>query len=193
MKEIALHIMDIMQNSVAADSSEISVGVRLLENDKWIQIIIADNGCGMDEETLKSVVDPFHTSRTTRKIGLGIPMMKEAAIMAEGDFSLESEKGKGTVMTVTFLNRSLDRQPLGDLGNLFFLMILSNGMIRLKLDVERGAKKLNFDSIAFAASLEGDDLTNMDVAFEAETYINEKVDFILKGALPETGGDLYGA
>jgi signal transduction histidine kinase len=68
MKEIALHIMDIMQNSVAADSSEISVSVRLLDNDKWIQIIIADNGCGMDEDTLKAVVDPFHTSRTTRKI-----------------------------------------------------------------------------------------------------------------------------
>lgn len=193
MKEIALHIMDIMQNSVAAESSEISVSIRLLEEDKWLQVSIADNGCGMDKETLKAVEDPFHTSRSTRKIGLGIPMMKEAALTAEGDFKLESEKGKGTVMTVTFLNRSWDRQPLGDVGNLFFLMLLSDDTIRLKLNVERGIKKFNFDSFEFASSLEGEDITSMDVAFEAEAYINEKVNFVLQGALPETGGDLYGA
>ena len=119
MREISLHLLDIAENSVAADGKNISIHVHEdLFNDRLSASVI-DDGRGMDAETAQQVQDPFYTTRTTRNVGLGIPLFKEAAEMAEGSFSLQSEPGKGAWLEAEFRHSHIDRMPLGDLSSTF--------------------------------------------------------------------------
>ena len=115
MREISLHILDIVQNSIVAGAS--LIGVSILENSEKdiFTVTIKDNGKGMSEELVKSVIDPFTTSRTTRKVGLGIPLFKTAAELTGGSFKIDSVLGEGTTVTAAFVRSSIDRQPLGDI------------------------------------------------------------------------------
>lgn len=192
MKELALHIMDIMQNSITAGSSRISVRIKTRDYDRLLEIAVEDDGCGMDEETLKKATDPFQTSRAARIVGLGLPMFKEAAILTGGDFSLESKLGCGTVVTAVFVNESIDRQPIGELGNVFFLTMLSHKDLDLSLELSSDRGVFSFCSTTFIESLERKGKSHMDAAFHAEAFINEQVKLIFKEALPELGGGLHG-
>lgn len=117
MREIALHILDIVQNSVVAGATRIEVDIcEDIEKDT-LTVVITDNGCGMTKEFLEKVVDPFTTKRTTRKVGLGIPLYKAAAESTDGSFDIQSEVGKGTVVTAVFGYSHIDRQPLGDMAD----------------------------------------------------------------------------
>src|SRR5215216_5405910 len=119
MREIALYLLDIAENSIAAESKNISIHVREdLFNDRLSACVI-DDGRGMDAETAQQVQDPFYTTRTTRttrNVGLGIPLLKLAAEMADGSFSLQSESGKGAWVEAEFRHSHIDRMPLGDLS-----------------------------------------------------------------------------
>lgn len=191
MKELSLHIMDIMQNSITAECTVLCVAVRMEKHDQVMQIQISDNGCGMDENTLRNAADPFHTSRTTRSVGLGIPMFKEAAAMTGGDFMLESRTGTGTRITADFVNCSIDRQPLGNLGNVFMLNMLSYPDIEFRLELVSSRGRDEFSSREFAAGIRAAGGSEMDAAFEAEEYINTHVKDIFEGILPELGGELH--
>ncbi len=116
MRELSLHILDIMQNSVAAGAKLIEL---TLVEDKAANILkftIKDDGKGMSPEMVKAVVDPFTTSRSTRKVGLGIPLLKLAAENTGGGIELSSQLGVGTVISATFGYSHIDRQPLGDMA-----------------------------------------------------------------------------
>ena len=116
MREIALHILDIVQNSVVAGATKIEVTVcEDIASDK-LTVKISDNGCGMTKEFLEKVIDPFTTKRTTRKVGLGIPLFKAAAEATDGSFEIESQVGVGTCITAVFGYSHIDRQPLGDMA-----------------------------------------------------------------------------
>jgi len=124
MREIALHLLDIAENSAAADSRNISIEVH---EDLYKDLLLAsvtDDGRGMDAETVRNVQDPFYTTRTTRKVGLGIPLLKEAAEQAQGSFCLQSEPGKGTKVEAVFHYSSIDRMPLGDLSSTFLTALI---------------------------------------------------------------------
>lgn len=126
MREIALHLLDIAENSVAAESKNISIHVHEdLYNDRLMASVI-DDGKGMDAQTAQQVQDPFYTTRTTRKVGLGIPLLKLAAEMAEGSFSLESEPGHGAWVEAEFRHSHIDRMPLGDLASTFLTLLISH-------------------------------------------------------------------
>ncbi|HMB25034.1 MAG TPA: ATP-binding protein, partial [Anaerolineales bacterium] len=102
MREIALHLLDIAENSAAAESRNITMEVHEdLQGDRLVARVV-DDGRGMDAETVQRVQDPFYTTRTTRNVGLGIPLLKLAAEMAEGSFGLQSEPGKGTRLEAVF-------------------------------------------------------------------------------------------
>ena len=129
MREIALHLLDIVENSAAADSRNISIEVH---EDLYKDLLIAsvtDDGRGMDAETAKNVQDPFYTTRTTRKVGLGIPLLKLAAEQAEGSFRLQSKPGKGTKVEAIFRHSNIDRMPLGDLSSTFLTALVSHPTI----------------------------------------------------------------
>lgn len=117
MKEISLNILDIAQNSVKAGADRIEITVDEQPAKNLMSVIIADNGCGMDEQFLARVTDPFTTTRTTRKVGMGIPLFKQAAEQTGGSFEITSQKGKGTVVKADFVYDSIDRMPLGDLAS----------------------------------------------------------------------------
>ena len=116
MREISLHILDIVHNSIAAGADLIEVLITEDTKDNIFSVVIRDNGKGMDKELLESVIDPFTTSRSTRKVGLGIPLFKLAAENTGGSFLIKSEVGKGTEVTANFVHNSIDRQPLGDIA-----------------------------------------------------------------------------
>lgn len=129
MREIALHLLDIAENSVAAESKNISVHVHEdLLHDRLLASVI-DDGRGMDEKTAQQVQDPFYTTRTTRNVGLGIPLLKLAAEQSGGSFSLQSELGKGTWVEADFRHSHIDRMPLGDLASTFLTLLISHPQI----------------------------------------------------------------
>lgn len=123
MKDLSLHILDIVQNSIRAKAS--LVGIEILEQPEIdrLTLIISDNGKGMDKEQVQLAVNPFYTSRTTRKVGLGLSLLKQNAEMTAGSFSIESEPGKGTKVTAVFGFRHLDRPIIGDLAGTLLLLI----------------------------------------------------------------------
>ncbi len=115
MREIALNILDIAENSVKAKASLIEITVTAADN--ILTVTITDNGKGMSKDFLEKVTDPFTTTRTTRKVGMGIPLFKDAAEMTGGSFEIESELGRGTRVTARFVIDSIDRAPLGDISD----------------------------------------------------------------------------
>ncbi|MBQ2433058.1 MAG: ATP-binding protein, partial [Clostridia bacterium] len=125
MNELSLYILDLAQNSVAAKATRIRISIEIdLYNDQ-IRVFIEDNGCGMDEALLRSVVSPFTTTRKTRKVGLGIPMIKQLCEMCEGEFGIESKVGEGTTLSLTFTRSHVDLPPMGAIEDT--LVSLING------------------------------------------------------------------
>lgn len=114
MKELSLNILDITQNSISAGAKNIAITLVQDENG-ILTVTIADDGRGMTDEQLRSVTDPFYTTRTTRKVGLGIPLIKLAAEQTGGTFAIESAVGKGTTLIATFDTRHIDCAPIGDM------------------------------------------------------------------------------
>ena len=123
MKELSLYVLDLVQNSITAGAKNIKIAVTELCAQDRMTISIEDDGCGMDPEFLKSAVEPFTTTRTTRKVGMGLPFIKMAAEMAGGDFHIESEKGKGTRLRATFMLSHIDRPPIGDMAGTLSVLI----------------------------------------------------------------------
>lgn len=116
MEDFALHILDIVENSIAASATRIEI---LIVEDTRVDLLsieITDDGKGMDAETRERALDPFFTTRTTRRVGLGIPLLAQAARESDGNFEIISEPGKGTTLKATFRHSHPDRKPLGDIA-----------------------------------------------------------------------------
>ncbi len=126
MLELALHILDIAENSTRAGARH--VGIHLNEDPEHdlLTLEITDDGAGMDKDTLARALDPFYTTKKVRRVGLGLPMLAQAAESAGGQFILTSEPGRGTQLKVTFGLHHLDRQPLGDAAGVMVTLIAGN-------------------------------------------------------------------
>ncbi len=131
MKEIALHIMDIAQNSIRAGADKIMITVSESPSSDTLTLIIADNGRGMDEETSRKATDPWFTTRTTRRVGMGLPLLQMNARLSGGEMIINSAPGKGTTVTTTFGYSHLDRPPLGDESGTIALLISANPAINI--------------------------------------------------------------
>ncbi len=125
MREIALHILDIAQNSITAEAKNVKIEVVEDIAADTLSVTISDNGCGMTPEFLARVTNPFTTKRTTRKVGLGIPLFKAAAEGTGGSFEISSEVGKGTCTKAVFGYSHIDRQPLGNMTETMLGLITS--------------------------------------------------------------------
>ena len=133
MKELSLHILDIVKNSVTADADH--VWITITEDDSnTLTIVIKDDGKGMNEELLASVQDPFTTTRTTRKVGMGIPLYRLAAEQTNGTLTIESTEGVGTTVTAVFHTNDLDCPPMGDLAGTVALLIQGSPWVDFELE-----------------------------------------------------------
>lgn len=126
MRELSLNVMDIAQNSISAGASLITIRVEEDRPADTLSISVEDNGKGMSPETVQKVIDPFYTTRTTRSVGLGVPLFKMEAEMTGGSFHIDSTLGKGTVLTAVFKPSSVDMIPLGDINGTVQLLISCN-------------------------------------------------------------------
>ena len=163
MRELSLHLLDIAENSIAAGAKNITINIEENSNTDLLKIIVVDDGRGMSQETLKKVIDPFVTSRTTRKVGLGIPLLKEAAEACNGSFEMTSELGKGTTLSVSFQNSHIDRMPLGDVPTTFLNLLVSNPSIHWVFTYLTNHKEFFFDDAEIKTALGDMPLTEPEV------------------------------
>ncbi len=157
MKEISMHILDITMNSIKADATLVEIKIEDSIKNNWLKITVTDNGRGMSEEVIERVTNPFFTTRTTRKVGLGLPMLKEACERCGGYLKIESELGKGTKVFCCFERDNIDRAPLGNVGETIMTIINS------------------FDTKEVKKILEGMDINDMNVLLWIKEYINENI------------------
>ena len=125
MRDLSLHILDLAQNSVRANAALVEIMVSVDES-RLITITIRDDGSGMSDELKERVTSPFATTRTTRKVGLGIPLMMQNARLAGGDVRIDSTLGQGTTLTATLHGDSIDCLPLGDLAGTVVSLVSAN-------------------------------------------------------------------
>ena len=129
MLELASHILDIAENSIRAGARLVEIIINEDEKENLLSIEINDDGSGMSKEEIKKVFDPFYTTKTVRRIGLGIPLLSEAAQRAGGNLHLDSIKGEGTKLTATFQLDHLDRQPMGNILSTIRNLIAGNSSV----------------------------------------------------------------
>ena len=181
MQELSMNVLDVAENSVRAGATLIEITVDEQPAQDKLTIVIADNGCGMTAEQVKSVIDPFFTTRTTRKVGLGVPFFKMAAEITGGSFDIQSEVGKGTTVTANFVRSSIDRMPLGDMNETMLSLIQCNAEIDFLYTRRFGADELVLDTREFRAQLGGIPLNEPKVAKFISDFLSENTAELLAG------------
>lgn len=158
MRELALHLLDIAHNSVSAGARHILMEVREDSTADRLILRVRDDGKGMDAATVAMVTDAFTTSRTERKVGLGIPLLKDAAEMCNGSFSIHSEVGKGTLVEAIFQRSHIDRMPLGDLAGTYLSLLIGCPQVNWHFIYQVDEQIFDFDDYQVKHILEGVDL-----------------------------------
>lgn len=175
MEDLAMHMMEIIMNSVKANSSLIKIFISSLSKTNETIIEIIDDGCGMDKEMLEKVTDPFTTSRTTRKVGLGVSFMKGLCESCDGTFIMKSEVGKGTYLKDTIRKDHIDAPPLGDIGELIMISIQSNENIDYELVYIDDYNEFAFKSKTIKEELSGISLLEPEILLWIKEYINQEI------------------
>ncbi len=141
-----MHILDVVENSVMAGASAIGISINEDIEKDLLSIEIEDNGSGMDEATVKKVLDPFYTTRTTRRVGLGLPLLAQAARETGGDIEISSEPGKGTRIRASFQHSHIDRKPLGDMEETLVTLIAGHPEIHFTYEHRDGETSFRLDT-----------------------------------------------
>ena len=146
MRELADNILDIAQNSISAGAALTEITVSVSHEENLVSLVFKDDGCGMPPEFVKAVTEPFTTTRKTRKVGLGLPLLNMTASMTGGEFLIESEVGKGTRVCVSFGLDHIDRPPLGDVAGAWFTLVFMNPDTDFLFVYEVDGKRFEFDT-----------------------------------------------
>lgn len=171
MKELSLHVLDIAGNSVSAGASLVTIRVK--NRPPEICITVEDNGRGMDEEFLRRVSDPFTTTRTTRKVGLGLPLFKLAAEQTGGSFAIKSAPGKGTTVEAKFSYGNIDTPPVGDMAGTMITLIQGSPDIDFIYAYEGTAGAFEMDTREMRELLGGVPLSEPEVLSFISGYITQ--------------------
>ncbi|MCP4714544.1 MAG: ATP-binding protein [Deltaproteobacteria bacterium] len=159
MRELALHIMDIVENGLAAGASIIHLAISEESNVNRLRITIRDNGSGIPAENLARAADPFFTTRTTRRVGLGLSLFRESARRCEGDLTIASREGHGTEVQATFRCDHIDVPPLGDMAGTLSSLLMGNADVDFCYIHELDGRSFEFDTREVKKELEGLSLT----------------------------------
>lgn len=175
MKDLALHILDILQNSVTAGAKLIQLSIDELPAQDTYIVSIIDNGKGMSEEMAQQVTDPFFTTRTTRKVGLGLPLLKQNAERTGGNLLIHSKPGEGTEVTATFNYTHIDRLPTGDIAGTLALTVSSYPDIDFKYTHTTPEGTFIFDTIEIKETLEGLPISHPQVIAFMKDFIRDNL------------------
>lgn len=155
MNELSLYILDLTENSIHADSKLVKLTIIEDNNLDLLNILIEDDGRGMSEETLNKVTDPFFTTRTTRKVGLGIPLFKELCELCEGSFDIKSTLGVGTKIDAKFKLSSIDLPPLGNIVDTFYALAANENNVDIEFCYRKNNKEFKVNTIEIKEVLDG--------------------------------------
>ncbi|MEG1547211.1 MAG: ATP-binding protein [Clostridia bacterium] len=182
MKEISLHILDIVQNSISAGAKLIDTEVTVQHATDELTVSITDDGCGMDEQTVEKVISPFTTSRTTRKVGLGIPFFKAGAEATGGNFFLTSKIGFGTRISATYVISNIDRPPLGDMAETMLTLAVCNQGIDFVYRYTVDEEQFIFDTREVREAL------GSEVPFSSPEVMGWMREYLIQGIKELNGG-----
>lgn len=173
MKDLSMHIIDIAQNSIEAGAATITLNITEDTAQDNFTIEISDNGRGMDQQTIAKVVDPFFTTRKTRRIGLGLPLLKAAAERCDGHLRLDSLPGQGTTVTAIFRHSHIDRAPLGNIIDVVINLVVANPELNLCFRHKINGQEVSFDAKELREQLEDVPLNNPAVVGWIKKYLTE--------------------
>lgn len=178
MRELSLHILDVLENSLEAGATCVELIVEEDLSADHLAITVRDNGRGMSEAQLARIFDPFYTTRKTRHVGLGLPLFKAAAERCNGDLTVISQPGLGTTLRVTFQHSHIDRAPLGNLMGTLVTFILRGTcdlhyIHRVREPGDQEAKEFEFHTAEIKAELEDVPLTHAAVRRWLQEFIIE--------------------
>ena len=183
MPEISLNILDVAENSVKAKASLIEISVEVNTAADTLTVIIKDDGCGMNDEQLAKVTDPFYTTRTTRKVGLGVPFFKLAALQSGGSFDITSKEGQGTTVTAVFGLTNIDRMPLGDMTSTIHTLVTFNEKNDFLYKYSIDDRTFKLDTREFREILGGVSFTEPDVSAYIKEYLAENEKEVNQGLI----------
>lgn len=175
MRELSMHILDLAQNSIAAGATRLDIDVAADTKADTLTISIKDNGGGMDADFVARVRDPFTTTRTTRRVGLGIPMMEAAARSCDGSLAIRSILGNGTSIQATFMLSHIDRAPLGDMASTIVSIVAVNPDLHLRYTLSVDDKVFVLDTGDVKAQLDGVPINEGAVLKWITEYVKENV------------------
>jgi hypothetical protein len=182
MRELSLHILDIIENSRRAEADLIKIIIEEKIEANLLKIMIEDNGSGISQEKLNEITDPFITSRTTREVGLGLSLFKSAAESCNGNLNIKSKIGEGTQVEANFDYNHIDRAPLGDITTTISNFIAANGE---KVDIiyqhQYQDKSFNFDTREIKAELDDISIQSRQIIGWLREYIGENLTEIRGG------------
>ena len=182
MRELSLHILDIIENSRRAEADLIKITVEEKVDSNLLKITIKDNGNGISSEKLTEITDPFITSRNTRDVGLGLSLFKAAAESCAGSFKIDSEINQGTRVTAEFEYDHIDRAPLGDMTTTISNFIAANGdQVDLVYRHQYQENSFEFDSREVKAELEDLSIQSRQIIGWIREYIGENLKEIRGG------------
>ena len=174
MRELSLNVLDIAQNSLSAGATLVEITVTEETAADRLIIAIGDNGRGMTPEQVRRVSDPFYTTRTTRKVGMGIPLFRMAAEMAGGSLDIDSVPGEGTRVTAAFGRSHIDRMPLGDMAGTLSALIRLNPQVDFVYRHRRDGREAALDTRELRQVLEGVPLDTPEVMEWIEGSLEEQ-------------------
>ena len=187
MQELSLNVLDVAENSVRADASLVEITVEEDTAAGWLTIVIRDNGRGMTPEQVQTVIDPFYTTRTTRKVGPGVPFFRMAAQLSGGDLTIQSRVGEGTAVTATFGLTSIDRMPLGDINGTIATLVQCNPGIDWLYTRRKDGREMVMDTRQFREVLEDMPLDSPEVLGFLRDYLAENTaELLAPGAAEQT-------
>lgn len=175
MKELSMHILDIAMNSVKAEAKLIEIKIEESIKNNCIKITIKDNGKGMSKDVLEHVTNPFYTTRITRKVGLGLPMLKEACERCKGYLKISSELGIGTIVECVFERSNIDRAPIGNIGDTIMVIINSLNDCEFIYTHEVDGNKFQISTVQIKEILGDVDINDSNVMLWIKDYVNENI------------------
>ncbi|MFW6279254.1 MAG: ATP-binding protein [Bacillota bacterium] len=181
MQELSLHILDIVQNSIRAQADLVTIIIREKPSANLLEIIIKDDGTGMDEQQKNRALDPFVTSRTTREVGLGLSLFKATVEACEGQFVIESSVGEGTTIKTQLEYDHIDRPPLGNMAETLISLISVNPDLDINYIHCKKDQQFLLQTKKIKEELQEVEITEKKVLKWLEEYIKEGLDSLSGG------------